>query len=86
MNRRRCCRNTLLSVLAACKQQLITDGHKIPCRLVAVLEHRVYVHALETLELLEVIETVHNPQVVDAKAWTSELKVRDCLNQGKRWG
>lgn len=33
-------------------------------RLIAVLERRVYVHALETLELLGTLETAANPKVL----------------------
>lgn len=42
-----------------------TVANRVVClhRLIAVLERRVYVHALETLELLGTLETAVNPKV-----------------------
>ncbi len=44
-------------------------------RLIAVLERKVYVHALETLELLGTLETAANPKVT----WLHHALVQPCM-------
>ena len=50
-------------------------------RLIAVLERRVYVHALETLELLGTLETAANPSLLSllAPAIAAEQHINFCI-------
>ena len=65
-----CCSRAQLQC-AKCKAQSAVQGRLIR-RLVVVLERRVYVHALESLELLETLDTAPNAKGVCALTVCSE--------------